>query len=178
MWQRAWIEGEEKSGEQWDNLPQLVITMNNHAFDNLIYQVHDMLDTRNSVINKTNVISALNEGYRCVCVCVLLSCSALSDCNPMDHSLQAPLSMGFSRQEYWSGLPCPSTVYLPNPGIESRSPALQADSLPSEPPGKPVCCVTVCPKVILFIIQPMLILKYTWSMLVVSILSMSLLCSI
>ena len=68
---------------------------------------------------------------------------------------------GFSRQEYWSGLPCPSPVYLPNPGIESRSLALRADSLPSEPPGKPVCCVTVCPQVILFIIQPMLILKYT-----------------
>ena len=45
--------------------------------------------------------------------------------------------MGFSRQEYWSGLPWPSPGDLPNPGIELRSPALQADSLPSEPPGKP-----------------------------------------
>ena len=55
-----------------------------------------MLDTRNSVINKLNMISAFNEGYRCVCVCVcaLLSCSALSDCNPKDHSPQAPLSIG------------------------------------------------------------------------------------
>ena len=44
--------------------------------------------------------------------------------------------MGFSRQEYWSGLPLPSPVDLPNPGIEPRSPAWQADSLPSEPPGK------------------------------------------
>ena len=50
---------------------------------------------------------------------------------------QAPLSMGFSRQGYWSGLPFPSPGDLPNPGIEPRSPALQADSLPSEPPGKP-----------------------------------------
>ena len=49
---------------------------------------------------------------------------------------QAPLSMGFSRQEYWSELPCPPPGDLPNPGIEPRSPALQADSLPSEPPGK------------------------------------------
>ena len=49
---------------------------------------------------------------------------------------QAPLSMGFSRQEYWSGLPCPPSGDLPNPGIEPRSPTLQADSLPSEPPGK------------------------------------------
>ena len=43
---------------------------------------------------------------------------------------QTPLSMGFSRQEYWSGLPCPPPGDLPNPGIEPRSPALQADSLP------------------------------------------------
>ena len=53
-------------------------------------------------------------------------------------TLQAPLSMGFSRQEYWSGLPCPSPGDLSNPGIELRSPALQVDSLPSEPPGKPL----------------------------------------
>ena len=45
---------------------------------------------------------------------------------------QAPLSMGFSRQEYWSGLPFPSPEDLPDPGIEPRSPALQADSLPTE----------------------------------------------
>ena len=50
---------------------------------------------------------------------------------------QAPLSMGFSRQEYWSGLPFPSPGDLPNPGIEPRSPALQADTLTSEPPEKP-----------------------------------------
>ena len=50
---------------------------------------------------------------------------------------QVSLSMGFSRQEYWSGLPFLSAGDLPNPGIEPRSPALQADSLPSEPPGKP-----------------------------------------
>ena len=46
---------------------------------------------------------------------------------------QAPPSMGFSRQEYWSGLPFPSPGDLPDPGIESRSPALQADTLTSEP---------------------------------------------
>ena len=63
---------------------------------------------------------------------VAQSCRTL--CDPMDY--QAPLSMGFSRQEYWSGLPFPSPGDLPNPGVESRSPALQADTLPSEPPGK------------------------------------------
>ena len=50
---------------------------------------------------------------------------------------QAPLSMRFSKQGYWSGLPFPSPGDLPNPGIEPRSPALQADSLPAELQGKP-----------------------------------------
>ena len=48
----------------------------------------------------------------------------------------APLSMGFSRQEHWSGLPIPSPEDLHDPGIEPRSPTLQADALTSEPPGK------------------------------------------
>ena len=51
---------------------------------------------------------------------------------------QAPPSMGFSRQEYWSGLPFPSPGDLPDPGIEPRSPALQVDALTSEPPVKPI----------------------------------------
>ena len=49
---------------------------------------------------------------------------------------QAPPSMGFSRQEYWSGLPFPSPGDLPDSGIEPGFPALQADALTSEPPGK------------------------------------------
>ena len=52
-------------------------------------------------------------------------------------SYQAPPSMGFLRQEYWSGLPFPSPGDLSNPGIEPEFPALQADALPSEPPWKP-----------------------------------------
>ena len=51
---------------------------------------------------------------------------------------QAPLSMRFSRQEYWSGWPFPSAGDLPDSGIGPRSPALQADSLTSETPGKPL----------------------------------------
>ena len=50
---------------------------------------------------------------------------------------QASPSMGFSRQEYWSGLPFALPGDLPHPGIEPRSPALPVDALPSEPPGKP-----------------------------------------
>ena len=55
---------------------------------------------------------------------------------PWTVAYQAPLSMEFSRQEYWSGLPFPSPGDLSDPGIEPKSPALQADTLPSEPPGK------------------------------------------
>ena len=56
---------------------------------------------------------------------------------PWTVAYQASLSMGFSRQEYWSGLPFPSPEDLPDPGIKPRSPALEADALTSEPPGKP-----------------------------------------
>ena len=56
---------------------------------------------------------------------------------PWTVALQAPLSIGFSRQEHWSGLPFPSPGDLTNPGIKPRSPALQADSLQTELQGKP-----------------------------------------
>ena len=56
---------------------------------------------------------------------------------PWTVAYKGPPSMGFSRQEYWSGLPFPSPGDLPNPGIEPRSPALQTDALPSKPPGRP-----------------------------------------
>ena len=55
---------------------------------------------------------------------------------PWTVARQAPLSMGFSKQEHWSGLPCPPPGHLPNPGIKPGSPVLQADALSSEPPGK------------------------------------------
>ena len=56
---------------------------------------------------------------------------------PWTVAYQAPQSMEFSRREYWSGLPFPSPGDLLDPGIEPRSSALQADAVPSEPPGKP-----------------------------------------
>ena len=59
-------------------------------------------------------------------------------CDPMDCSLTVSCPWGFSRQEYWSGLPCLPPGDLHNPGIELRSPSLQADSLLSELPGKPM----------------------------------------
>ena len=69
-------------------------------------------------------------------VCVsssVMSCSV----TPWTVALQAPLSMKLSRQEHWSGLPFPPPGNVPNPGTEPRSPTLQADSLLTEPPGKP-----------------------------------------
>ena len=65
----------------------------------------------------------------------VLSRSVVSDSViPYTVARQAPLSMEFSRRESWSGYPCPTPGHLPNPGIEPRSPALQADS---QPPRKP-----------------------------------------
>ena len=68
------------------------------------------------------------RGAFSVCVCVLVAQSCLTLCDPVDCSHQAPLSMGFSKQEYWSGLPFFPPWDLPSPGIEPESPALQADS--------------------------------------------------
>ena len=76
---------------------------------------------------------------------VVLSCSVVSDFL-QPHGLQHArllCSWGFSRQEYWSGLPFPSSGDLSNPGIKPKSPALQADSLSSEPARKPKYCVLV-----------------------------------
>ena len=72
---------------------------------------------------------------------VVQSCLTLCDLWTVAH--QAPPSMGFSRQEYWSGLPFPSPGDLPNPGIEPRSPTLQADALTSEPPEKPLMVTVI-----------------------------------
>ena len=64
--------------------------------------------------------------------------SCLTLCDLVDCSHQALLSMGFSKHEYWSGLPCPPPRDLPDPGIELKSPAVQADSLPLSHQGSPI----------------------------------------
>ena len=71
--------------------------------------------------------------------------SVMSNCflTPWTVAWQTLLSMEFSKQEYWSGLPFLFPGDLPNPGIKPRPPALQADSLPTEPPGKPFCVYRV-----------------------------------
>ena len=73
---------------------------------------------------------------KCVCVLVIQSCPTL--CDPMDWiACQAPLSMGFSRQEHWSGLPFPTPGDLPDPGIEPGSFVSAGGFFTTEPPGKP-----------------------------------------
>ena len=67
---------------------------------------------------------------------VTKSCPTLA--TPWTIACHTPLSMEFSRQEHWSGLPCPPPGDLPNPGMKPGSPALQTDSLPLEPPEKPL----------------------------------------
>ena len=78
----------------------------------------------------------------CVCVFVCGCVSSLSHvqlfATPWTIACQTPLSMEFSRQEYWSGFAISFSRDLPDPGIETGSPALQADSLPCELPGKPI----------------------------------------
>ena len=67
--------------------------------------------------------------------------SCLMLCDPMDYiARQAPLSMGLSRQENWSGLPCPPPEDFPDPGIEPTSPILAGRFFTTEPPGKPEYC--------------------------------------
>ena len=70
-------------------------------------------------------------------MCVLCCCSCVDSATLWTVACHASLSMEFSRQEYWSGMPCPLPGDLPNPGIKPRSPSLQEDSLPCEPPRKP-----------------------------------------
>ena len=74
-------------------------------------------------------------------MCVLSRSVVSNSASPWTVAHQAPLSMGFSRQEYWSGLPFPSPGDLPDPGIESESPVMQAVSLPAETPGNPRQCI-------------------------------------
>ena len=80
------------------------------------------------------------EPLRCGSSLVTKLCPTLA--TPWTVAHQAPLSMGFSRQEYWSGLPFPCPGDLPDPGTEPGSPASQADSLPTELQGKPLIIET------------------------------------
>ena len=103
-------------------------------------EIPDCLGVNYQFQDTTEVIKAVLNLYLSFSLSKSLShvwCFA----NPWTVTRQAPLSLGFSRQEYRSGLPLPSPGDLPDPGTEPGSPALQADSLPSEPAGKPWICI-------------------------------------
>ena len=112
--------------------------LSNHASSNK-KQMNCSDIARNCFLTKTTVIflrkqEVCNKGRK---ESESVSCSVMPDsfATPWTVAPQASLSMGFSRQEYWNGSPFQSPGDLPDPGIKSRSPALQADSLPSDPPG-------------------------------------------
>ena len=87
-------------------------------------------------INVTHVEKLFEKNFKKVKVKVKSLSPVQLFATPWTVGYQAPPSMGFSRQEYWSGLPFLSPGDLPNPGIEPGSPSFQADALTSEPPGK------------------------------------------
>ena len=89
------------------------------------------------ILHFSLILTAIEQGKYYFLKVKSLSCVQLF-ATPWTIAYQAPLSMGFSRQGFWSGLPFPSPEDLPNPGIKPGSPILQADALPSEPPGKPL----------------------------------------
>ena len=99
--------------KQWDSIPVLKTVIEN----TLIGHRPDIKSAQSDLISEVKSLS-----------CVQLFAT------PWTVAHQAPPSMEFSRQQYWSGLPFPSPGYLPDPGIEPRSPTLQADALLSEPP--------------------------------------------
>ena len=98
------------------------------------------------IILRPLILVWLGEGIVVLVLCAVLSRSDLS--NSLTPGGLQPTRLlclwGFSRQDYWSRLPCPPQGDLPNPGIELWSPTLQVDSLPSEPPGKPKSTGVVC----------------------------------
>ena len=116
----------------------LVIGQNKHIINNtnvlLFFNFHLLVF---QTLTSKMCTESFPKGRKAVSEVNLLRCVRLFVI-PWTVAYQAPPSMGFSRQGYWSGLPFPSPGDLPDPGIKPRSPALQADALPSVPPGKPL----------------------------------------
>ena len=97
--------------------------------------LNDILFSFYSLFGK-DVLIIFNKCLLCCCCCMCILCRVWLFATPWTVNCQAPLSMGFPRQEYWSGLSLPSPGDLPKAEVEPGSPALQVDSLPTEPPRK------------------------------------------
>ena len=107
------------SGSRWVTTPSWLFgSLRPFLYSSSVYSCHIFLISSASLESESDVTQ---------------SCPTL--CNPWTVAYQAHPSMGFSRQEYWSGLPFPSPEDLPDSGIKPGSPALQADALTSKPPG-------------------------------------------
>jgi len=128
-----WEHGALTSEGQWLFSPVEAISQTGTKGEEWVFWMQKLNDLRN-VSDK----DAMKSSPRLMHACVLLSRFSHVQlfATPWTIAHQAPLSMGFSRQEYWSGSPCPPPGDLPDTGIKPRSLALQEDSLPSEPPGK------------------------------------------
>ena len=92
----------------------------------------DTLNHKNKTSGMCNVLLQLNNQIQKCALCTSSLSRVRLFVTPWTGAHQVPLSIGFSRQEFWSGLPCPSPGDVPNPGVKPGSPALQADSLPSK----------------------------------------------
>ena len=121
-------------------LPFQVIQMQRvqdpHKMSQLLREIIIVICTQFHLCTKSYMeesYSTTTYSYSMCCVLSLVTQKCSTLCNPMDCSPP----WGFSREEYYSRLPCPPPGDLPNPGIKPRCPALQVDSLPSEPLGKP-----------------------------------------
>ena len=120
--------------DEWDRIP--------HHFG-----VVDIQEKTSSIVKKImwhflTIVWIHTHIYRCMCSVLMCSCSVVSDsATPWAVAHQAPLSVGFLRQEYWSFLPFPPPGDLSDPEIERASPALAGRFFTSEPSGKPYICV-------------------------------------
>ena len=100
--------------------------------------IHEKRFLKMSIIAKFQGLEFKEKFLKCPMCCAVLSHTVMSDSvTPWTVAHQAPLSTGFLRQEYWSGLPLPSPGDLPYPGIEPRSPALAGRFFTTEPQRRP-----------------------------------------
>ena len=113
-----------------------------HGWKTAWYTAGEPTPQEGHAVNSDPVFSSSSVFLPLVCVKSVQSCPTL--CDPMHYSPQAPLSMGFLRQEYWSGLPCPPPGDPPDPGIKPASLTVSCVGglffLPLAPPGKPFSC--------------------------------------